>query len=174
MSQMPDLMAFDEVELYFDEPQSPGTAELLAQAAEAYGQPEAEVALLRAYFLAPQQLGVLVALYRYYFYQHRLAETLIVADRALDVSGQRLKLAGDWRTLRLSVIGLVADHSIGLLRFYLLALKASAIVLLRIGQVDAGRERLLKIRELDPQDRLGVASLLEVPGVGKTPEPADA
>jgi len=161
----PDLLAFEDTRLYFDEPPLPGTEELLAEAAAAYGEPQAEHALLRAYFLAPRQLGVLVALYRYYYYQHRLDDALIVAERAMDAAGERLALVNDWRGLHVSAIGDAALQSIGLLRFYLLSLKASAVVLLRMGDLAGGRSRLAKVAELDPQDRLGAAALLRVPGV---------
>ncbi|MDP2794118.1 MAG: hypothetical protein Q8O25_08595 [Sulfurisoma sp.] len=161
----PDLLAFEDTQLYFDEPPLPGTEELLADAAALYGEPEAEHVLLRAYFLAPRQLGVLVALYRYYYYQHRLDDALLVAERAMDAAGERLALVSDWRGLRASGIGDAALHSIGLLRFYLLSLKASAVVLLRMGRLEEGCARLAKIAELDPQDRLGAAALLDIPGV---------
>jgi tetratricopeptide (TPR) repeat protein len=169
-----DLMAFDDVQLYFDEPAAPGTEELLAEAAASYGEDTAEFALLRAYFLAPRQLGVLVALYRYYFYQHRLDDALRTAERAMAVSGDRLALAHEWHGLRPEGIGEAATQSIGLLRFYLLALKASAIVLLRMGQRDEGCRRLTKLAELDPQDRLGAAALLRVPGVDPSAAASEA
>ena len=161
----PDLLAFEEAPLYFDETPLPGTEELLAEAAVSYGQPSAELALLRAYFFAPRQLSVLVALYRYYYYQHRLEDALRVAERAMDAAAGRLALTGDWHSLSLANLGEVARHSIGLLRFYLLALKASAIVLLRSGNLEEGHARLKKIIELDPQDRLGAGALMRIPGV---------
>ena len=167
LDEGPDLLAFEDTQLYFDEPPQPGTEELLAEAAALYGQPAAEHALLRAYFLAPRQLGVLVALYRYYYYQHRLDDTLLVAERAMDVAGERLGMVCEWRGLRPVAIGEAALRSIGLLRFYLLALKASAVVLLRMGRLEEGRSRLAKVVELDPQDRLGAAALMLIPGVGE-------
>ncbi len=85
-----DLMDFDQAGLYFDEPVADTVQNLIAQAGDTYGDPGAEDLLLRAYFLAPEALIVLVALYRYYFYQHRLADALIVADRALRIVGARL------------------------------------------------------------------------------------
>jgi hypothetical protein len=50
----------------------------------------------------------------------------------------------------------------GLMRFYLLALKASAVVLLRLNKIDDASNRLAKIIELDVYDRLGAAALLEI------------
>ena len=98
--EAPDLLAFEDAQLYFDEPQSAAIDALLGEAAAEYGRPAAEHALMRAYFLAPRQLAVLVALYRYYYYQHRLEDALLVAERAMDVAGERLALVNDWRGLR--------------------------------------------------------------------------
>ncbi|HLY96123.1 MAG TPA: hypothetical protein VKO66_02840, partial [Sideroxyarcus sp.] len=64
-----DLLDFETAELYFDEPLTPEVARLIVAAADNYGSDEGELMLLRANFMAPQHLMVLVALYRYYFYQ---------------------------------------------------------------------------------------------------------
>jgi len=155
-----DLLDIGDAQLYFDLPSSPQVEALLLEAADAYGEPGAETALLRAYFLAPQQLSVLVGLYRYYFYQHRMDDALTVAERAMSNAAQRLALTPDWRHLGMDHLGAGAQRSMGLLRFYLLALKASAVVLLRQGKLAEAQARLCKIVELDTLDRLGAASLL--------------
>jgi hypothetical protein len=70
-----DLLDFDPEPLYFDDPLAPEVDALLRAAAESYGEGQAEPHLMRAYFLAPRQPTVLVALYRYFYYRHRLTET---------------------------------------------------------------------------------------------------
>lgn len=165
-----DLLDFSECKLYFEEP-LPAEAERLINLASAeYGQPTAEVALLRAYLIAPENLSVLVGLYRYYFYQHRLGEALQVAERAMQLSGRHLGLPDDWRQLNESRLGYAAESSFGLLRFYLLTLKAASIVLLRLGQISASRDRLRKLIELDSRDHLGAGKLLEVVDEFQAPE----
>jgi len=154
-----DLLELDGEGLYFDEPCSPEVESLIAEAAQQYG-PEAEPFLLRAYFLAPNQLSVLVALYRYYFYQHRLEDALVVAERALDVTAGHLHLVDGWRGIGPVSLGEAVMRSIGLLRFHLLALKGSAVILLRLGRIEEARHRLEKIAEIDERDALGVSSLL--------------
>ena len=79
-----DLLDFSDCKLYFEEPMPAEAERLIAQAASEYGEPGAEMALLRAHLLAPENLSVLVGLYRYYFYQHRLDDALVVGS-ALDV-----------------------------------------------------------------------------------------
>lgn len=157
-----DLLEFDSEELYFDEPLNPKAAGFLAKASELYGQDDAEIALLRAYFLEPEHPTVLVALYRYYYYQHRLAESLLVADRVLRVFARRLELPEDWRDLSELRLGCGVMISMTMLRFYMQALKGAGYLELRLGDYASAMERLEKVVELDSKDRLGAQALLEV------------
>jgi hypothetical protein len=157
-----DLMDFDQAALYFDDPIAPDVERLIAAAGAGYGSPETESLLLRAYFLAPSQLVVLVALYRYYFYQHRLDDALIVADRTLAVAAARLNLPEQWQQLHPQHLGHAAIRSIGLLRFYLMVLKAAGYINLRLGRGPAGTQMLEKLIEIDSRDRLGGKALLDV------------
>ena len=101
-------------------------------------------------------------MYRYYYYQQRLDDALAVADRALTVSGDMLDFPDSWRALSMPYIGAGAMKSMGLVRFYLLALKAAGYLNLRIGQIDDGIDMLSKVVELDASDRLGAAPLLDL------------
>ena len=157
-----DLLDFSDCKLYFEEALPARASLLLDQAAREYGLASAETALLRAHLLAPENLTVLVGLYRYYFYQHRLDDALIVAERAMQLSARLLGLPTDWRALDEARLGAAAANSFGLLRFYLLALKAASVVLLRLGQISASRHRLAKLAALDSRDQFGAARLLEV------------
>lgn len=157
-----DLLDFEQAELYFDEPLAQDVARLLIEAADAYGSEEAENLLLRANLLAPQHLMVLVALYRYYFYQHRLEDALLVAESALAVTGRRLEFPETWVYLREANIGAGVMRSMGLVRFYLMVLKAAGYLHLRLGNLDTGRAMLEKLVQLDSHDRLGGKALLEV------------
>lgn len=157
-----DLLDFSDCKLYFEDPLPAEAEALIAQAAREYGEPAAEMSLLRAHLLAPDNLTVLVGLYRYYFYQHRLEDALHVAERAMALSGRHLGLPVDWSQIDETRLGSAAANSFGLLRFYLLALKAASVVLLRLGQIDASRARLSKLAALDSRDQLGAGKLLEV------------
>jgi len=157
-----DLLDFSDCKLYFEDDLPIAAERLIAQAASEYGEAGAELSLLRAHMLAPENLSVLVGLYRYYFYQHRLEDALVVAERAMQLSGRHLGLPADWRLLDETRLGLAAGTSFGLLRFYLLALKAASVVLLRLGQIVESRARLGKLASLDSRDQLGAAKLLEV------------
>ena len=157
-----DLLDFSDCKLYFEDALPAEAERLIAQAAENYGDPAAELALLRAHLLAPEHLTVLVSLYRYYFYQHRLDEVLVVAAHAMRISARHLGIPNDWRQINEAQLGSAATTSFGLLRFYLLALKAESVVLLRLGRIGESRDRLSKLAALDSRDHLGAAKLLEV------------
>ncbi|MDR3394095.1 MAG: hypothetical protein P4L70_03750 [Parasulfuritortus sp.] len=157
-----DLLNFDQSSLYFDEPVSDEIQRLIADASQAYGAGLAEPLLHKAYFLAPESLLVLVAVYRYYFYQHRLEEALMVGERALRIVGQRLGLPDEWSRLNPALLGQAVMKSMGLLRFYLHVLKATGYINLRLGRMEKGRAQIEKLIELDSHDRFGGKALLAV------------
>lgn len=157
-----DLLDFDQAELYFDEPLAPAISDLIAAAAANYGHEQAESLLLRASFMAPQNLTVLVALYRYYYYQHRLDDALLVGESTLAVVGQRLEFPEQWNNLCEANVGAGVLRSMGLVRFYLMVLKATGYLHLRLGNFSTGQSMLEKLVELDSHDRMGGKALLEV------------
>lgn len=157
-----DLQDFNGDGLYFDDPQSAQIDALLVAAAEQYSQGLAEQPLLAAIALAPDNLNVLVGLYRFYYYQHRYQDALDIARRVMAAVGPRLGLPVDWRALHSSQLDGAARHAIGLLRFHLLALKGAGYLSLRLGLFEQGKAMLLKVVELDAQNRLGARLLLDV------------
>lgn len=157
-----DLLDFNGQDLYFDEGMADEVEALLNVASAAYAEGEAELPLLRAYFIAPRNLTVLVALYRFYFYQHRLDDALVVAHYAMEVAADKLGLPGTWQDLHVNDMSVVMNRSIGLLRFYLLALKGAGYLCMRLGEMESSHRMLTKVIELDPHDRLGAGALLEL------------
>ncbi len=154
-----DLLDFGAEQLYFEETIHPQAEQWLKEAAQNYGEEVAEVLLLRSFFYEPDNLTVLVALYRFFFYQHRYEDALQVARRALLLTGQRMGFPSDWQALKESDL---QDKPMTLIRFYLMALKGAGYLHLRVGQLDIGRAMLDKVIELDPVDRLGATVLKNV------------
>ena len=144
-----DLLDFDGEELYFEQQLSRQVEEPLAQAARQYGEAAAEHSLLRAYFLEPEHLTVLVALYRYSFYCHRYPKALIVAERVITVTATQLGLSTDWRTLSRDEIEHAVAVSMPLTRFLLWALKGSGYLKLRLDDAQGALERFEKVMEMD-------------------------
>ena len=157
-----DLMDFEGEKLYFEESLAHEVEALLQQAGDLYGDGGAEPLLVEALRLAPESLNVLVAAYRFYYYQHRLEDALHVAETALAVTAQRLDIPLDWNLLTLSHISQGGPVAMALVRFHLLSLKAKAYLQLRLGRHAEGRAMLAKLLELDSHNRLGAKQLLEV------------
>ena len=157
-----DFLDFNEDKLYFDEPVSAEVRKLLEQASKDGTSDAAEASLMRAYFLEPEHLIVLVALYRYLYYKHRYDEALMVADRALLASAKQLGLSRGWDEMTVMELGYGVLVSMGLTRFYLHALKASGFMYMRLGDMVSALERLNKIAELDPADQFASSHLIEI------------
>lgn len=157
-----DLLDFEAQSLYFEDDLPEEVNAMLAEAADSYGDDSAEHTLMRAYFLEPEHLTVLVALYRYFYYQHRFQDACRVAERAMDIAARRLELRCTWRDLSLQSLGPGILKSMTLTRFYLMALKGSGYLKLRMGETQDGLERLEKVAELDTDDRLAVRTLVQI------------
>lgn len=157
------LRELDGSDCYFEEALSGEVRQLIDAAAESYGDGErAELLLQKARLQAPESLTVMVALYRFYFYRHRLAETLEVAARAMQLSGSVLGLESDWTGLKPEEFDRQAAGRVTTGRFYLFALKGAGYLNMRQGDLELGTAQLKKVRELDPEDRLGASVLLKV------------
>ncbi len=161
-----DLLDISNDVMYFDEPLPAVVQSLLDEAAAHYrAEPDAESdpaeqCLRRADTLAPDHLAVLVALYRFYYYRQRYAETLRVADRAIVVACRRLGLDDDWRRLTTDDLEHAGERSMAMTRFLLLALKGAGWLLLRLDAPGDAVERLLPVVAVDPDNRLGGRDLL--------------
>ncbi len=157
-----DMLEFEGEALYFDEAMEPETEQCIEKAADSYGAKNAESLLLRAYFLEPEHPMVLVALYRYYYYQHRYADALKVAERVLAIFSRRLGLPANWQDLNEQHIENAVSDSMTEVRFYLLALKGAGYLDMRLENYQSAIDRLQKIVDIDSEDRLSVSSLLQI------------
>lgn len=157
-----DLLDFEAQGLYFEEPDIAGVKEMITAAAENYASGDAELPLLKAYFLAPESLNVLVALNRFYYYQHRLEEALQATLKALAVIRAMLNFPEDWRNLH---PGHIKDAPAGLLtqvRLYLFTLKAVGFLNMRLNNLALSQQIFEKLVGLDVKDRIGAKGLLEL------------
>lgn len=156
-----DLQNFEGQLLYFDLNHSEEITQLLNAASSAYGDGDAEPYLLKAYALAPQDLSVLVALYRFYYYQHRYQDALDIAFQAMKAVAPSIGFPEDWLKLAFNHLANGVLVSFTLVRFYLLALKGAGYLNLRLGNIADGVYMLKKVVEFDSKDRLGAKALLQ-------------
>ncbi len=157
-----DLLDFEAQGLYFEQPDVAGVKELIATAAENYADGDAELSLLKAYFLAPESLNVLVALNRFYYYQHRLEEALTATTKALAVIRPTIAFPEDWQDLQASHINEAPAESLTKIRLYLFTLKAVGFLNMRLENLDLSQSVFEKLVSLDSKDRIGAQGLLEL------------
>ncbi|MGZ4957276.1 MAG: hypothetical protein ACXV8Q_19435 [Methylobacter sp.] len=157
-----DLLDFEAQGLYFEQPDVEGIKELIAIAADNYANGDAELPLLQAYFLAPESLNVLVALNRFYYYQHRLEDALAATNKALVVIRPSIPFPEDWQELQTRHLTDAPADSLTNVRLYLFTLKAIGFLNMRLERLDLSQAIFEKLVELDSMDRIGAQGLLEL------------
>jgi len=159
---MIDLLEFEAKDLYFDQADSPEVQELIEFASELYACGEAEMPLLKAYLRAPESLNVLVALNRFYYYQHRLAEALLISEKALLLIRRGIDFPDDWQQLQRQHISEAPKDVLTKVRLYLFTLKSIGFLNMRMENLALSLGIFQKLVELDDKDRIGAKALLEL------------
>lgn len=157
-----DLLEFDARDLYYEKEDSQEVQDLIKYAAELYGSGEAELPLLKAYLRAPESLNVLVALNRFYYYQHRLADALLISEKALTLIRQAIAFPQDWQQLEMKHISESPKDLLTQIRLYLFTLKSIGFLNMRMENLDLSRSIFEKLVALDDRDRIGAKGLLEL------------
>ncbi|TCF97530.1 hypothetical protein BZM26_30860 [Paraburkholderia strydomiana] len=130
---------------------------LIAEAGRLRERPDEALALLqRARAAAPRHPAPLIALYRFYFYGHQLAEARAIGEDALAVA--RTALGSDSGEEPFPAAN-VATRYDAAARFYLFTLKGLVYLNMRLGDFEGARMLLRELRRLDPEDRVGGALL---------------
>lgn len=138
----------------------------LANAGRARSDPaNAERAVMKALALAPDDVETRLAAYRFYFYNHRLAEALPHAADLVEQMARRLNVATDWRLVRPGDAAFTGFEEAPSL--YLQALLAWGYGSVRLGHTEEGCRALEKVAELDLHDRFGARRLLSVIAAGE-------
>ncbi len=157
-----DLLEFEAKDLYYEREDSEEVQRLIEMASEMYGSGEAELPLLKAYLRAPESLNVLVSLNRFYYYQHRLDEALLISERALELIRDGLEFPDDWRQLEMAHISDAPKDWLTRIRLYLFTLKSIGFLNMRLENLDLSRSIFEKLVALDDKDRIGAKPLLDL------------
>ncbi len=157
-----DLLSFEADELYFDREDPPEVQALIKSASERYGSGDAELPLLQAYLRAPESLNVLVALNRFYYYQHRLQEALLISEKALAIIRRSIDFPEDWEQLESKHISEAPNDWLTRIRLYLFTLKSVGFLNMRLENLALSRGIFEKLVALDSRDRIGAQGLLEI------------
>jgi hypothetical protein len=157
-----DLLQFDAQDLYFEQEDPSEVQALIKVAAELYGNGDPELPLLQAYMRAPESLNVLVALNRFYYYQHRLEEALLISEKALHLILAGIDFPEDWQQLQMSHISAAPKQKMTRIRLYLFTLKSIGFLNMRLERLELSRGIFEKLVALDDRDRIGAKGLLEL------------
>jgi tetratricopeptide (TPR) repeat protein len=157
-----DLLQFDAQDLYFEQEDPAEVQALIKVAAELYGNGDSELPLLQAYMRAPESLNVLVALNRFYYYQHRLEEALLISEKALHLILAGIDFPEDWQQLQMSHISAAPKQKMTRIRLYLFTLKSIGFLNMRLERLELSRGIFEKLVALDDRDRIGAKGLLEL------------
>lgn len=157
-----DLLDFEVDTLYFDQEENKQVETLIQQASEDYSSGAAELPLLQAYFLEPESLNVLIALNRFYYYQHKLDAALVASTRAFHIIRAQLDFPQDWRQVQVTDIGALSTNKMSTLRMYLFALKSIGFLNMRLDNLETAKAIFKKLVDLDAEDRIGSKGLLEL------------
>lgn len=155
-----DLLQFEAKDLYFQREDSEEVQTLIRNASELYGGGEAELPLLQAYLRAPESLNVLVALNRFYYYQHRLREALLISEKALALIQRGIGFPDDWRELQLADISSAPQDGLTQIRLYLFTLKSIGFLHMRLENLSVSQGIFQKLVALDEMNRIGARDLL--------------
>ena len=120
----------------------------------------AEGAVKDALAAAPDDFFARLAAYKFYFYNHRLAEALPHAAFLVALVARRLNVASDWRAVKPGDAAFEALEEAPSL--YLQALLAWGYCKARLGERAEGAQAIAKVAALDPRDRFGARRLLAV------------
>ncbi len=157
------LLDFDPTdELYFQKEDSVEVQQLIEEAGSAYADGDAELPLLKAFFHAPESLNVLVALNRFYYYQHRLAEALLTSEKALKIIAANIDFPTDWQLIDSEAITQAPKEQLTWIRLYLFTLKSIGFLKMRLHDLEPSKQIFEKLSGLDTENRIGASGLLEI------------
>ncbi len=124
-------------------------------------KPAAEQLFLAAKQLDASCLQTYFALYKFYFYQARLAEAESCVKEALREASKQGGIPNDLFVLKrlASQYNMYANEA---RLFYLYTLKAYAFIQLRLDNTRLAEEILGVIQVLDPQDRSGASVIMDL------------
>lgn len=156
-------VAFLEERVLFspDVPEAVNKLLQMAVAANHADKPLAEKYFKQAQQLDSSCLQTYFALYKFYFYQGRLAEAEFEVEAALLEAARQGGFPADYRLLALQA-GQWDLYASDITLFYLYSLKALAFIKLRRAQLQEARLILTLLAEFDPEDRIGATVIMSL------------
>lgn len=152
---------FHKEDIYFGDNIPAEVKQVLLEATRVYPDLQATEALLeKAHTMAPTQLEVYYARYKFYFYNKRLEQAEAVAREGLKQASIQANLNSDWTMLDNSSANWSNPDDTE--RFYLYTLKAMGFILMRQSRFTESEAILNKLRQLDHLDLVGGSVVMEI------------
>lgn len=151
---MENVLGFNSEHLQLSADVPVPVRQMVQQAIASYeNKSMAEQLFTRALELAPNEMEIYVAFYKFYFYQKHLPGAEEVALQTLSKVAELTGLPADWRRFKREFAHWTSPDSP--VRYYLYTMKALGFIALRQENLSKANEILDKLIELDPDDRVG-------------------
>ena len=158
---MSGQVLFHSEEIYFGDNIPPDVKHVLLEATRVYPDLDATEELLeKAHAMAPGQLEVYYARYKFYFYNKRLTLAEQVAREGLKQAAMQAGFDDDWTNLDCHTTDWLKPDDTE--RFYLYTLKALGFILMRQERFSESGNVLTKLHELDQLDHVGGSVVMDI------------
>jgi len=132
----------------------PGARSFMQQAIDQYENTEqAESLLLKALQLAPEELEIYIAIYKFYFYKKHFNSAEHFANLTLNVAAKQSGIDSEWVKLTTSSCDWLNPSNAQ--RVFLYTMKAIGFIYLRTKRLQQGENILSKLLALDINDLVG-------------------
>ena len=108
---------------------------------------------------AGNNLDVLVGAYRFFFYKHKPATALSIAEQVLQLISTAENLPIEWSQLKLFLLTHKQEPNI---RLYLNAYAAKGLILAQLGKLTSAKEISERVREIDDSREFCATTVFEV------------
>lgn len=108
---------------------------------------------------AGNNLDVLVGAYRFFFYKHKPATALSIAEQVLQLISTAENLPIEWSQLKLFLLTHKQEPNI---RLYLNAYAAKGLILAQLGKLNSAKEISERVREIDDSREFCATTVFEV------------
>jgi tetratricopeptide (TPR) repeat protein len=119
----------------------------------------AEKYIREALFKAGDNHDVLVSAYRFFFYKHKPATALSIAQQVLVAIATTENLPNDWSQLKPILSDRITEPNI---RLYLNAYAAKGLILAQLGRIEEAKVISQRVKEIDDSRQFCATTVFEV------------
>ncbi|NEU72221.1 hypothetical protein PI95_006450 [Hassallia byssoidea VB512170] len=120
---------------------------------------ESEKYMQQALAKTQDNIDVLIAAYRYFYYKNNYLLALQMAVKVINKIHNHENLPDDWQQLKPILVSRKDNPSI---RLYLTAYAASGLVLAKLGEIEQAKEISARVKEVDDKKEFGGGLILDI------------